>query len=734
MDRRSRTDRVHWALTGLFMVLAVSEIVIRSACLESSSIIPWAWALGYILAASLPLAMKRELSERKESVIGTAILLLALGASLIPLGVESMALPLEERAAHFLNSLWQAAGYLMGLVPLLPEELQKIGIHWICCFSALVFLWIRKWKMRNRVLGIVMIFGCIRWCQYVPEIDGALFRLILAWCFSAAMEGSPGGAVPAGGTPYSGRLMASLLLTVGIFAGSAGLSALFPLDALNRWVGGWVPTQDVFRNEYTKYGQSGFLLENTEWYPLGKRLGGAVTLDKTPVMQVRASRPGLYLRGMVKKTYTGQAWESESLVLTAVTDQKELKGTKPFVLTIHPFNNRELTVFAPLHTDKVEAEGRKIQAAPEALYRLGFKWFPDKQSSYRVEGFLEVPETNPPPRLEPYLQLPEISSVLKEKSLEISGNGTAAEKMDRLTGWLRSNGTYRLDVAEPDAQREFVEQFVLGNREGYCTYFATALAVMGRASGVPTRYVEGYLLPSQTSGRQTYTITSDRAHAWVEAYIAGKGWVVYEPTPTFGSSEAAAGQQRSVEDAAAKPKSGAGKDQNAEKPAGIKSKRIPAFLGAIAIGVLALAAIRVLWVERRWKSGSTGPDAALWKLYAALSALTLLLPEIKSLNTPGEKLRIAKMNLPFRAFASHDIIKDTNRLLYGRRDPESDGFQALLIEGWQEYRRKRGILKYLYSRYGSLTLFNSYDSLIRHRHFRKDAYHGADQPHTSPQS
>lgn len=733
VDPRFRSIKTHWDLSGLFMVLAVSELLVRSACLIKPGIIPWAWALGFILAVAVPQGITLKKFPLNASATSTMLLLFPLLGVMTPHVVEAFALPEGKGVALMLNSLEQLVGYLLGSVPTVSNNLQLLGLNGICFLSTLLFVWIKESRNRCKVLAVIMFFGAVRWSQYIPEIDGALMLVALAWCFSAAMEGVPEG-VARDVTPYKGRLAVSLFITVGVFASSGLLMALFPLESLNRWAGSWVPNQDVFRNEYTKYGQSGFQLEDTQWYPLRTRLGGAVTLEKLPVMQVYTSRPGLYLRGMVKTRYTGQTWEAGAMELEPADKQAVVNGSGPFILKVHPFNNRDLTVFAPLHTDNVVAEDRDVLRGSDELYRLGFKWFPPQMSAYRVEGFSEAGEISPLLQEEPYLQLPEISSALKLRTAEIAGNGTDSDKMERLRDWLRNNGAYRLDVETPSETRDFVEQFVLGSREGYCTYFATALAVMGRISGVPTRYVEGYLLPYQTSGRQTYTVTSDRAHAWVEAYLEGEGWVAYEPTPTFGNDiggiigQAVTKEQiLPVEPLRISQGIQAGKD-NAVPVWNIK------ILVAVALVALLLAVARILWVEHSWRKGASGPRGEIWTLYALLSVLTLMVPEIKRLDTPTEKLKAAASNFPLRALSSHDIIKDTNQLLYGEDGMGASIFKELLLEMWQEYSHRRGFWRYLYSRYGSLTLFNSYDSLIRHRHFRKENNHGADQPHTSPQS
>lgn len=86
-------------------------------------------------------------------------------------------------------------------------------------------------------------------------------------------------------------------------------------------------------------------------------------------------------------------------------------------------------------------------------------------------------------------------------------------------------------------------------KSGYCVHFASAMALMARSLGIPSRVAEGYLPGSSSGGTANnpgeYTVTSDDLHAWPELYFAGVGWVPFEPTvgrgnvPTYTRPETA---------------------------------------------------------------------------------------------------------------------------------------------------------------------------------------------------
>ena len=57
-----------------------------------------------------------------------------------------------------------------------------------------------------------------------------------------------------------------------------------------------------------------------------------------------------------------------------------------------------------------------------------------------------------------------------------------------------------------------------------------------RLLGIPARYVEGYVLPSEQAFEEEYTVTNRNAHAWVEVYFEGFGWMVFEPTTAYAGA------------------------------------------------------------------------------------------------------------------------------------------------------------------------------------------------------
>ena len=118
-----------------------------------------------------------------------------------------------------------------------------------------------------------------------------------------------------------------------------------------------------------------------------------------------------------------------------------------------------------------------------------------------------------------------------------AGATSDADRALALQDWFAgpdSTFTYDLDVG-PLRGDDALRDFVLEERVGYCEYFATAMAVMLRATDIPARVAVGFLPGRVTGetdeGRTEFTVSSSDAHAWVEVWFPDHGWVTFEPTP-----------------------------------------------------------------------------------------------------------------------------------------------------------------------------------------------------------
>jgi hypothetical protein len=89
---------------------------------------------------------------------------------------------------------------------------------------------------------------------------------------------------------------------------------------------------------------------------------------------------------------------------------------------------------------------------------------------------------------------------------------------------------YRYQVQPLPRAGDAVDQFLFDMRQGYCTYYASAMAIMARSLGIPARVATGYFTGTYDRSSATYIVHEADAHAWPELYIDGR-WMPFEPTP-----------------------------------------------------------------------------------------------------------------------------------------------------------------------------------------------------------
>ena len=164
-------------------------------------------------------------------------------------------------------------------------------------------------------------------------------------------------------------------------------------------------------------------------------------------------------------------------------------------------------------------------------------------SAIRYEGLsilpaVNVPElrassTNYPEKIrDNYLQLPQsLDPRIPELAWEITARAqTPYDKAAAMEAYLHSKFTYTLNLTGKPGD-DPLAHFLFETHAGHCEYFASAMAIMLRTVGVPTREVNGFLPGEFNDLGEDYIVRASDAHSWVEVYFNGAGWLTFDPTP-----------------------------------------------------------------------------------------------------------------------------------------------------------------------------------------------------------
>lgn len=310
-----------------------------------------------------------------------------------------------------------------------------------------------------------------------------------------------------------------------------------------------------------------FTLATEGYYPQGlSQLGGPADPHDQPVMAVITPRK-TYLRGVVKNVYTGRTWLDDiggrrylwsasrfDELRKATFDQNlpNLDGTAdsslltPKLLQVRMLRDSASTMFVPQRLRQLTAEGELIpyfngssEVFATSNLELGDVWTmeaalftsEDAGLAALVEAASSVPDARWKEVCDAYLQLHEqIDQRVYDMAAQVTAHAdTPFERAVALQRYLAGNYVYRLDVAEQPTNQDFVSTFLVETKEGYCTYFASAMTVMCRMIGLPARYVEGYVAYPDAEGMAL--VTGQEGHAWTEVYFRGFGWVTFDATP-----------------------------------------------------------------------------------------------------------------------------------------------------------------------------------------------------------
>ena len=119
---------------------------------------------------------------------------------------------------------------------------------------------------------------------------------------------------------------------------------------------------------------------------------------------------------------------------------------------------------------------------------------------------------------------------LARQVVDQAGAVTPYDRAKAIETYLRNSITYNESIPSPPPGVDTVEWFLFEIRQGYCTYYASAMISMLRSMGIPARMAAGFAEGEYDPTIGEYVVRERDAHTWVEVYFPGYGWVPFEPT------------------------------------------------------------------------------------------------------------------------------------------------------------------------------------------------------------
>ena len=271
------------------------------------------------------------------------------------------------------------------------------------------------------------------------------------------------------------------------------------------------------------------------------------------ILLVRAGRMPGYLREGVFTTYQNGRWEVAKPGLPLRASEKLSADDRRDVYALTPSSSEgtssvwRVEVLAPSMLSRICLPGNAVALTCEGLPPLADingavaanEVFPERYDvSVVPRRFIDSAYPYPDGAADPaYVSVPaKLSGAVSNWVSGCAGLAdarTAREAVLRVEAYFETKFDYRLGLQMnpvPDPLVDFMKR-----REGTCTFFASAAALMFRQCGLPSRVVSGYVCCGWNPWLDRWVVREREGHAWVEVWDASEGrWLLADPTPACG--------------------------------------------------------------------------------------------------------------------------------------------------------------------------------------------------------
>jgi transglutaminase-like putative cysteine protease len=286
---------------------------------------------------------------------------------------------------------------------------------------------------------------------------------------------------------------------------------------------------------------------------------GRIKLDRTPVMDVALEGPAvgeidLRWRGAALERFDGRTWSREPGEMLARRPDREGRIRELFGPSAPGPERTDLVQHVRLQSS--DAGVLFAAGLPQELVSRDLDFVvtddagdlrtrTDRGVSLRYTVTSRLPPADraalrrasgedPPDVRRRGLALPPLDARAGQLARRLTaGAPTRYDAVQAIEAWLTTERTYTLDMRD-ERLEDPLAAFLFDGMAGHCEYFATAMVVLARSAGIPSRLVTGYLRGQESRFSAHYLVRQSDAHAWVEVYFPTAGWVTFDPTPPAG--------------------------------------------------------------------------------------------------------------------------------------------------------------------------------------------------------
>jgi hypothetical protein len=272
---------------------------------------------------------------------------------------------------------------------------------------------------------------------------------------------------------------------------------------------------------------------------------GRISRDDRAVMHILSySHPlprDLRWRGTALSRFDGRRWfepplpgrelETQRGTATVADEwQRSRRDGRRLLYRVDVQNSGTNTLFVAGIPEFVNIDAPRLFLTQEDSLRVLMP--PSETLRYEVSAHPGPPIGRPLSRAERnrYLQLPRIDQRIPPLAHGWAGEGRDLDRAVRIERHLQQDFHYVLDGPRQPV-RDPLADFLFVRKEGYCEYFASAMAVMLRTEQIPARVATGFVNGYYNDVSGLTVVRASDAHAWVEAWIEGRGWMTFDPTP-----------------------------------------------------------------------------------------------------------------------------------------------------------------------------------------------------------